>query len=118
MARAGARGVRVELGVVVRWSRGGGRGRGLRGDRAVRVWSCGVCGRGVSRAWGGSSAPGQGQRGVAQKGFGLGRAVGWWCVRGVRCGARGLILFGLVSAGGLAGVVCSTPVYGSRAVIE
>ena len=82
MARAGARGVRVELGVVVRWSRGGGRGRGLRGDRAVRVWSCGVCGRGVSRAWGGSSAPGQGQRGGAEGvriGSGGGVVVRAWC---------------------------------------
>ena len=52
MTRAGARGVRVELGAVVRWARGGGRGTGLRGDRAVRVWSSGVCGRGVSSAWG------------------------------------------------------------------
>ena len=71
----------------------------------------------VCRARGGGRPPRARGSEVAQKGFGLGRAVVWWCVHGVRCGARALILFGLASAEGLAGVVCSTPVCGSRAVI-
>ena len=84
----------------------GGRGEWLRGGGALRVWSCGVRERCVWRAaWEGSSTPGQGQRGVAE-----GSILGTACMHVVRCGARALILFGLVSAGGLAGFVCSISV--------
>ena len=96
----------------------GGLGHGVR--CGARVWGSAECAGAVysecgwsrqPRARGSCSAEGSiGSGGDVVGPVGLG-------MHGVRCGARALILFGLASAAGLAGVMCATPVHGSRAVI-